>query len=51
MTQWQRAWRWVTKPSKRRNKAWPRRQNHRANRRVGKTLDSLYQRLDKYQVN
>jgi hypothetical protein len=38
MTDWQRAWKHVTKPSKRRGKASLKRENHRANRRAGKAL-------------
>jgi len=50
MTEWQKAWKWVTKNSKRKNKAWLRRQNHRANRRAGKLLSNQHLRLDKCQV-
>jgi hypothetical protein len=51
MTDWQRAWRYVTKPSKRRTKAKIRRLNHRKNRLVAKSLDNIYFRLDAYEVN
>jgi hypothetical protein len=51
MTEWQKAWGFVTKNSKRKNKAWTRRQNHRANRRAGKALSDRWIKLDKLQVN
>lgn len=51
MTDWQRAWRYVTKPSKRRNKSWLRRRNHRKNRVVAKSLENIYFRLNGWEVN
>jgi hypothetical protein len=50
MTDWQRAWKYVTKPSKIRGKAAMRRLNHRANRRAGKALDTHYIRLNGWDV-
>jgi hypothetical protein len=50
MTEWQRAWRHVTKPSKRRNKGYLKRANHRANRRMARLLSDAQVKLDKLQV-
>jgi hypothetical protein len=50
MTGWQKCWKWVTKPSKRRGKKWFKSQNHRANRRAGKALSDRHIRLNPWDV-
>jgi hypothetical protein len=51
MTDWQRAWRYTTKPSRRRGKASLKRENHRANRRAGKSLSNQVIRLNGWAVS
>jgi hypothetical protein len=50
MTGWVRAWRHVTKPSKRRGKAYLKQSNHRANRRAGKRLEDQQIKLSGWDV-
>jgi hypothetical protein len=50
MTDWIKAWKWVTKGSKRRGKKFLKRANHRANRRAGKNLETQHIRLDGWDV-
>lgn len=50
MTEWQRAWKWVTKGSKRKGRKWLRTQNHRANRRAGKVLSDRHIKLNGWDV-
>lgn len=50
MTDWKKAWRWVTKPSTRRGKKFFKTSNHRANRRAGKRLEVQHIRLNGWDV-
>jgi hypothetical protein len=51
MTGWKRAWKHVKKSSQQKGRKFLKRENHRANRRIGKQLETVQIKLSEYDVS